>query len=380
MKPQLSTGRILVIDLARFYAIALVFYGHFIEEMMLLKNPAAAAQYKFIYSFHMVLFIVLAGYIAKEDHTQWSPGRFLKNRFFSRLLPFIFFTLVMMVPPVFFHGKLFNLGLPSVDGYIKGLINTIFGLPFFCVPSWFILLIIGVELVHYTAFRFLKDSDTKILAAAVLFYVAGYLLNLKLDIFNPLKGRTIGWNYFFIHEAVTLYAFYLAGLYLRRKKIFIEPISKKTLIPCAAAAFLLVLFTYDLNKGPFNFHVYDAVVILFASHGHMLLFPLTAAAGCALVLFAAKLTRPVKIVVWMGQNTLILMCLNGIFYHYLNPPAAKWVLAHLPHSAPGIFGAGVVMTAASLGLCVPLIFLLNQLLPQLTGRPGQNGPIFKSLI
>lgn len=32
-----NENRITVIDVARFYAIALVFYGHFIEELMLLK-------------------------------------------------------------------------------------------------------------------------------------------------------------------------------------------------------------------------------------------------------------------------------------------------------------------------------------------------------
>ena len=46
----MSNQRVGFIDMARFYAMALVFYGHFIEEFMLLKNPAGAAQYKFIYS------------------------------------------------------------------------------------------------------------------------------------------------------------------------------------------------------------------------------------------------------------------------------------------------------------------------------------------
>jgi hypothetical protein len=32
-------ARILMIDVARFYAMALVFYGHFIERIMLLKKP-----------------------------------------------------------------------------------------------------------------------------------------------------------------------------------------------------------------------------------------------------------------------------------------------------------------------------------------------------
>jgi acyltransferase len=276
--------RIEYIDIARFYGMALIYYGHFIEELMLLKNPAAASQYKFIYSFHMVLFILLAGYVAKERDIQWGVGKFLRHRFFSRFLPFIFFTLLMMVPPIFFDGKFFGLVLPSVEGYTKGLVLTVFGLPSFCIPSWFLLLIIGVELVHYSTFRFIKQSNAGLLIAAVIFYVVGYLLNLKIDIFNVLKGRVVGWNYLFIHEAITLYAFYLMGIYLRRRRFLMDQVSVKISVPGAVVAFLIVLFTYQLNKGPFNFHVYNYVVILFASHGHMLLFPLTAVAGCALIL------------------------------------------------------------------------------------------------
>jgi hypothetical protein len=37
LKPR--KAKILMIDVARFYAMALVFYGHFIERIMLLKKP-----------------------------------------------------------------------------------------------------------------------------------------------------------------------------------------------------------------------------------------------------------------------------------------------------------------------------------------------------
>jgi acyltransferase len=373
-------SRIGVIDLARFYAIALVFYGHFIEEFMLLKNPAAADQYRFVYSFHMVLFIVIAGTVAKTSEVDGRLGTFLKQRFFSRLLPFCFFTLVMMVPPIFFEGKLFGLELPSVAGYLKGLLNTAFGLPFFCVPSWFLLLIIGVEVVHYCAFRFLRTSDRRLLLAALAFYLSGYFLNLKLDIFNPLKGRTIGWNYFFIHEAITLYAFYLLGIYLRRRRFLRDKPPAMVLAIGAAAAFIALLFTFRLNNGPFNFAPYKAVVILFASHGHILWFPLTALAGCGLILLLAWLTPEIRALNWMGQNTLILMCLNGIFYHYINPPVAKWFLATLPHSGPAIVVIGCLMTVVSLAALMPLVYALNRWVPQLVGRPKVKGPFFRNWI
>jgi acyltransferase len=380
MEPIAETKRIRVIDVARFYAMALVFYGHFIERIMLLKNPAAAAQYKFIYSFHMMLFFVLAGYVVRESYVEFSFGKYLKHRFMSRLLPFLFFTAIFMVLPVFFSGELFRLQLPSVQGYLTGLLNTAFGIPMFCVPSWFILMLFGVELVHYGAFRFLKSNNTKILIGAVAFYVVGYWLNLKLNIFNPLKGRVIGWNYLFIHEAITMYSFYLLGVYLRRKQFLMNKVSLKILVPTVVITFLIVMFTYNLNKGPFSFYVYNAVVILFSSHGNFIWFPITAVVGSFFILFLAKVTHSQRTIVWMGQNTLILMCLNGFFYHYINFRVAKWVVTNLSGSFLTVLGVGCVMTVASLAVCLPLIYLLNKFVPQLVGKPKVNGPWLRNLI
>lgn len=368
MTNQSGAKRFEVIDIARCYAMALVFYGHFIEELMLLKNPVAAAQYKFIYSFHMVLFVVLAGYVAREDTFKIGVVQFIRDRFISRLVPFIFFTLLMMVPPVFFEGKFFNLDLPSLGGYLGGLKATVFGLPLFCVPSWFLLLIVGIELVHYAAFRFLNDSNAKILVAALVFYIVGYYLNLKLDIFNPLKGRTVGWNYLFIHEAITLYAFYLIGIYLRRHDLFSERLPARVAGPGALGGFIVVLLLYNQNNGPFNFSVYDAVVIIFASHGHILLFAVTALAGCLLILCLAALTKVPKTVCYLGQNTLVLMCLNGIFYHYINPPLAAWLLDTFGGSVLTVTLAGSVTTIVSLLLCVPLVYVFNRFTPNLIGK------------
>ena len=67
-------------------------YGHFIERVMYLKNPTAAAHYKFIYSFHMLLFLILAGYVASGRDLQLAFVKYLQHRVLSRLLPFVFFT------------------------------------------------------------------------------------------------------------------------------------------------------------------------------------------------------------------------------------------------------------------------------------------------
>ena len=114
-----------------------------------------------------------------------------------------------------------------------------------------------------------------------------------------------------------------------------------------------MLFTFNLNNGPFNFTYYNAVVIIFSSHGSFIWFPITAFAGSFFILFLAKITPSRKAVVWMGQNTLILMCLNGIFYHYINFRVAQWVVDNLSGSFLTILGVGCLMTVVSLVFCIP---------------------------
>src|SRR6185503_9752219 len=87
--------RLAYADVARLIGIFLVYHGHVVERMMYLGNAAAAHQYKFIYSFHMPLFFVLSGLIAKDWAAEQSIGQFAKSRFFSRIVPLIFFNLAM---------------------------------------------------------------------------------------------------------------------------------------------------------------------------------------------------------------------------------------------------------------------------------------------
>ena len=75
-----ADGRIDYIDTARFLGIFLVYHGHVVERMMYLGNVAAAHQYKFIYSFHMPLFFVLSGFIAKDWAKEEPVGRFIRSQ------------------------------------------------------------------------------------------------------------------------------------------------------------------------------------------------------------------------------------------------------------------------------------------------------------
>jgi acyltransferase len=119
---------------------------------------------------------------------------------------------------------------------------------------------------------------------------------------------------------------------------------------------------------------------MFSAHGSFLWFPVTALAGSLFVLLLAKITPSQKTILLMGQNTLLLMCLNGIFYHYINFMVAKWVVDHLSDSFLTITGIGFLMTLTSLALCIPLIYLFNRFVPQLVGKPKTSGPWLKNFI
>lgn len=150
---------------------------------------------------------------------------------------------------------------------------------------------------------------------------------------------------------------------------FLELFSQTGGVPAAAATFLLVLFTYRLNSGHFTFSALDAVVIMMASHGHFLWFPFTAIVGSLLLLFLASATPAQKTVLWMGRNTLLLMCLNGIFYQYVNPRAAVWI-SHAFSVGPWMLtGIAVAVTVVSMALCMPLMVPFNRYVPELVGKP-----------
>ena len=160
-----ETQRIAMIDVARFYGIVLVYYGHVVERMMYLGSPAAAHHYKFVYSFHMLLFFVLAGFIAKDSVQDLSIRDFVKSRLASRLVPFFFFNLLLALLSLGVPRDFPPFPLATAGDYWAATVSTLTTLPIFDIPTWFLMCLVTVEVLHYAVFRFLRGSDARILAA-----------------------------------------------------------------------------------------------------------------------------------------------------------------------------------------------------------------------
>lgn len=380
---QPPPSRVHFVDIARIYGVLLVYYGHIIESYMKAGSAVAATHYKFIYSFHMPLFFILSGYIAKEYVATTTFSIYLKKHLASRLVPYVFLSAILIVPTFWTTDNTVGLNLPTVDGYVKGISVTLFtGFPYFNIPTWFLICLFVVEMMHYVSARFLT-SDSRILLIAGGYYLIGSILAWNAGFLRPtnvLSQHGKIFPYFMILEAFTGYSLYLVGVFLRRRDFLAGKIPTHKCVLGALACLLLLYFTFDLNKGMFLIPFYDAVILVASSHGNPLLFPFTAVLGSVLIMLLAKLTADSRVLLFLGANTLVIFGLNGVFYHFINDRLAIWLLSRHAGDFMTILVSGAVITCSSVLLTVPFVLLFNRFIPQLVGKPGVEGPLIPRLV
>ena len=376
-------SRVHFVDIARIYGVILVYYGHIIESYMKAGSAVAAAHYKFIYSFHMPLFFILSGYIAKEYVSSTKFSIYLKKHLASRLIPYLFLSAILMVPTFWTTDNTVGLNLPTVEGYVKGISVTLFaGFPYFNIPTWFLICLFVVEMMHYVSSRFLT-SNSRIILIAGGYYLIGSILAWNAGFLRPtniLAQHGKIFPYFMILEAFTGYSLYLVGVFLRRNDFLAGKTPFHKCFLGALACLLLVYLTFDLNKGMFLIPFYDAVILVASSHGNPILFPFSAVLGSVFIMLLAKLTADSRVLLFLGANTLVIFGLNGVFYHFINDRLAIWLLSRHSGDFMTILVSGALISCLSIVLTVPFILLFNRLIPQLVGKPRVDGPLIPRLV
>jgi len=359
------SARIGSIDTARFLAISLVFYGHLVEQVMYVGNAAAAEHYKWVYAFHMPLFFLLSGMVFSERRLAMPIRPFLGRMLKSRLVPYFAFALLpLAIALAGVPGWFPTVDLSAPAGYIEGLISTVMGLPAFNIPLWFLASLVLLELLQRLLGRF-WTSQWRIGMAIAGFYALGYLFNRYVDV---LEHELIFWM---AHVVPLGYAFYLTGILLRRSGLLERSYPWRWMLGGALACLALVTLTYDLNQGPFR--LLDVVVMMFGTVGHPLLFPFTALVGSALVILVARLLPSWRWLQHLGEITIIIYGLHGLFYHFVNPPLAAWMTANLPVESSVVLGvSSTVGVGLSLALAVPVALAIERFLPEIAGRPRQT--------
>lgn len=91
--------RIHYVDIAKAFAILLIALGH-----TLVHSKHCGLIYKFLYSFHVVLFFILSGYTFRVDETQKFIGFFAK-KFLRIMVPYFVWAMLFLIPYLLFGGS-----------------------------------------------------------------------------------------------------------------------------------------------------------------------------------------------------------------------------------------------------------------------------------
>jgi len=143
------------VDALKGYAIILVVFGHAIQHILGPNTAYDNTVFRFIYSFHMPLFMFLSGYIIFGKVPKlWSKWLWKSSR--RLLIPFFIWFLIWSVNSQFdfIHFAFIN-GLSGVQAhFFKGLTDNIFDTPWFLMVlfMFYLILLMIKYLEKYTGY------------------------------------------------------------------------------------------------------------------------------------------------------------------------------------------------------------------------------------
>lgn len=165
-----KSNRSIKADVIRGFAIISVILGHCIQQGNGIDYYNNAQYwfnklYQFIYSFHMPLFMMLAGWFAyyslkKYEGNRSGQWKMLIKKAFMYVFPIIFWTLFEFV-----RGYIININLGNENAPISDLVPQFFS--YLITNLWFLWAILICLIVVFVMHYYLKDN--------IIIYALGFL-------------------------------------------------------------------------------------------------------------------------------------------------------------------------------------------------------------
>ena len=190
----MSKKRIEYLDVARGIAIILVIIGHIFKDGVL---------WRFIYSFHMPLFIIVSGYFYKNRRLK-DEFIILFKKFF---LPMI---IILFVSFMIAYLSYYNLS----DAFIKTLKTIVIGfnyqsrIDYQCLPVevlWFIYFLVIMKLLFLINKKIAKDDKTLLLLIVAI--------EMLIGLFLAAYGYWLPWS---VDIVLVCMSFYYFGYLLKK--------------------------------------------------------------------------------------------------------------------------------------------------------------------
>lgn len=288
-----DSKRVKWIDAAKSLGIVLVFWGH------ILYGGSNIGGYinQLIYSFHMPMYFILSGIVAKDENLPF--GQYVCNKFKRVLLPALCFYLMTL--PIYFL-QVFN-NRKTLD--FESCVYDIFYIKGHCAyndPIWFFICLFEVlcfgKLIHLT--KLTKRSQMWVCVCSFTIAILLSVLNLR---YSALFG---------LNCVILALGFYTFGICLRRYQDMNPNYCEKKL-----SAYIIILIVLWLLVGL----ILNPKVSMYGfMYGNRLipLFILSGIMGSIVFFRLAYKLRDLKILNFFAKYTTIIICSHYLFVSSFN--------------------------------------------------------------
>lgn len=329
--------RIEWLDYTKGFGICMIMLAHISQYF-----PPLSSLNKYICSFHVVIFFIVAGYLAgvKSDSV-----RNIKRRSKELLIPYVVFSIVNSVVKIGVLVLQGGLTKEIIRNEMKELLITGNG------TVWFLLCLYFVEML-FLLLRRIEMDEKIIVVCSILLMVVLYICKLPENPFIIVAGRIVaGMGYYSI------------GYFLYKKNVknMVSAVSGVVLLLTGGTIEILFGCRTDFFDGVYKYPLSSILSAVATCVGYMLIFEKIEKSG--------KLIRMRQFLNYFGKNSLIVMVIHPLLLQVVMYPLGG-KLVNLQGMAAVVAGSlfFVLLIVAE----IPFIRIINKYFPIILGRSRES--------
>lgn len=232
-------------------------------------------------SMQLALFFFISGFLFNNQPIK----QLLEKRFFSLIVPYLFFSFISFLYYYLIESRFRNISLNILEG-IKGIcLGDYFTLVIFNAPLWFIPCLFTLTLL----FSLLDKIHYTVSYITSLIFIFIYLI---FDIPSL---------YFALDKTLKYFCFFVIGNFIRKKEFHID-LNKWLSLLLVMIAFIIHVIILTYLKFDFCWFVSGFLGIFYI---------------CLLCVTIENVKGIQKLLVPIGKNSLIILCIHGPIYRII---------------------------------------------------------------
>ncbi len=326
MTNHVQNQRLEYVDACKALGIIFVILGH--------TYYFAPVVYNLVYSFHMPLFFILAGFtFNKEKYAQIEFCGFVKKKAKDLLVPYFVFAFLNLIIYYCWNVYYFKtqIEFSLVLSYIKGILLCYSSMQYMpnCSPLWFLVCLFFANVIMWFLTEMKNKTGWAIAAACML---VSYCMSPFTKDYNSFP-----WKF-----PVFLMAAFLMFIGFRSKKLFVYIFEKYSKISNAVFCIIVILICFVIELKTRN-----SVGMNENNYGCLPIFLITSVPCSLALLMLCKSCTALqnRFLIWLGQNTVFIVAFNYLYrdiateLYYLTP-----VLRKLKINGPALFVLTMVVS------------------------------------